>query len=71
MSLDHYVFTTEAHPFRIPKSSVEDSAPLWENGVDLTISKDEVLGEGTQIQKWARLMQAAAGKGFKFGRLEP
>ncbi|GAA6046607.1 hypothetical protein JCM3770_006236 [Rhodotorula araucariae] len=62
ISLDDYVFSTEAHPFYIPKpSSPASSRPLW-SGPDpasppLFVAQ---IGEGTWVQKWARVQQAAA-----------
>ncbi|GAA5859607.1 hypothetical protein JCM8547_006161 [Rhodosporidiobolus lusitaniae] len=67
MSLDEWVFSTEAHPFWIPKpGKVRSPVAFWEGpeeeeqaggaGGDFV----EQMGEGTWVQKWARVQQAAA-----------
>lgn len=61
LSLDDWVFNTEAHPFRIPKPN---SAParFWtgpEVDASPTSSFASTMGEGTVVQKWARVRQAA------------
>ncbi|TNY21998.1 glycoside hydrolase [Rhodotorula diobovata] len=65
LSLDDWVFTTEAHPFFIRKpSGPARPEPLW-TGPDTSSSSEEAsltsqIGEGTWVQKWARVQQAAA-----------
>ncbi|GAA5995223.1 glycoside hydrolase family 47 protein [Rhodotorula paludigena] len=62
MSLDDYVFSTEAHPFWITKpGGPRMPTPLW-TGPEAsdTASFTSQIGEGTWVQKWARVQQAAA-----------
>ncbi|GAA5838295.1 hypothetical protein JCM9279_003191 [Rhodotorula babjevae] len=62
LSLDDYVFSTEAHPFFIRKpGGPARPEPLW-TGPDETYQASFVsqIGEGTWVQKWARVQQAAA-----------
>ncbi|BGO96578.1 hypothetical protein NBRC10513v2_000516 [Rhodotorula toruloides] len=62
MSLDDYVFSTEAHPFWIAHPSApRPPEPLW-TGPDRNTpaSFTTQMGEGTWVQKWARVQQAAA-----------
>lgn len=65
LDLDSWVFNTEAHPFYIPKPNTSPTAPsptpLW-TGPDLNLPQSFVptLGEGSDVQKWARIQQAAA-----------
>ncbi|GAA5896495.1 glycoside hydrolase family 47 protein [Sporobolomyces salmoneus] len=65
-SLDDFVFNTEAHPFLIPKppSSIRPS-PLW-TGPEPALEEEtngggfvSQMGEGTWVQKWARVIQAS------------
>ncbi|GAA5898592.1 hypothetical protein JCM6882_000874 [Rhodosporidiobolus microsporus] len=62
MSLDDWVFSTEAHPLWIPKSSaLRPPTSLWSGPEDTFLADfDSQLGEGTWVQKWARVQQAAA-----------
>ncbi|GAA6031931.1 hypothetical protein JCM8097_003346 [Rhodosporidiobolus ruineniae] len=63
MSLDDWVFSTEAHPFWIPKPGKTRSPGGFWSGPDpdRAASADfaQQLGEGTWVQKWARVQQAA------------
>ncbi|GAA6013653.1 hypothetical protein JCM11491_002740 [Sporobolomyces phaffii] len=65
MSLDDYVFNTEAHPFLIPKAPSPSSSPprpLWtgpEPELEPAPSFVAQGGEGTAVQLWARVLQAA------------
>ncbi|KAL8278869.1 hypothetical protein RQP46_008740 [Phenoliferia psychrophenolica] len=72
ISLDSYVFNTEAHPFRIPKpASTQEEEPkkyLWTGPDDTALpppSFDSNMGQGTPVQLWARVQQAA---GLNAGR---
>ncbi|GAA5923490.1 hypothetical protein JCM1841_001535 [Sporobolomyces salmonicolor] len=64
MSLDSWTFTTEAHPLWIPKPSApRPPSYLW-TGPDSSSSSSSAsfvsqMGEGTWVQKWARVQQAA------------
>lgn len=61
ISLDDWVFNTEAHPFRIPKSH-SSPARFWtgpDEDAAPTSSFASTMGEGTIVQKWARVRQAA------------
>ncbi|KAM0747845.1 seven-hairpin glycosidase [Meredithblackwellia eburnea MCA 4105] len=65
ISLDDYVFNTEAHPFRVPKSTFTKSTSkyLWKGPDDEALSApsfDSNIGLGTPVQLWARVQQAAA-----------
>ncbi|GAA5977117.1 hypothetical protein JCM11641_001306 [Rhodosporidiobolus odoratus] len=64
LSLDDYVFSTEAHPFRIPSSSSQTTPPFWTNAPSLEMPDPETIGKGTANQKWARFVQAAAMRGW-------
>lgn len=62
ISLDDYVFNTEAHPFLIPKTSRSSSPNLWTGPDEFTTahaSFASTVGEGTWVQKFARVQQAA------------
>lgn len=62
-SLDDWVFSTEAHPFwRTRPSAPRPPASLWagpDGGVDGPSEFVSQRGEGTWVQKWARVRQAA------------
>jgi hypothetical protein len=64
-SLDDWVFNTEAHPLHIPKkgTSVQDlPTSLWsgpEASSTPTDSFVQVGKDGTWVQQWARIRQAA------------
>ncbi|KAK4055286.1 hypothetical protein OIV83_000569 [Microbotryomycetes sp. JL201] len=64
-SLDDWVFNTEAHPLRIPKAEERDFTPLWagperdEAGSVPMSSFVSTGGQGTYVQQWARVQQAA------------
>ncbi|GAA5834942.1 hypothetical protein JCM11251_002067 [Rhodosporidiobolus azoricus] len=62
VSLDDWVFSTEAHPLWIPKPSASRPPTSFWSGPDESFSADltSQLGEGTWVQKWARVQQAAA-----------
>lgn len=63
MSLDDYVFNTEAHPFRIAKSDAPPFESLWQGPEPELMPVNEFVssdGEGTPLQQWARVRQAAA-----------
>ncbi|BGP36575.1 hypothetical protein JCM10449v2_000476 [Rhodotorula kratochvilovae] len=62
ISLDDYVFSTEAHPFYIRKPSSPATPPSLWSGPDPSSppSFASQTGEGTWVQKWARVQQAAA-----------
>ncbi|GAA6044143.1 hypothetical protein JCM8097_002794 [Rhodosporidiobolus ruineniae] len=71
MSLDDWVFSTEAHPFRVrkPGSSASpassDLTPFWSSSdPPLTMPPASKVGLGTPVQKWARMIQAASMKGW-------
>jgi mannosyl-oligosaccharide alpha-1,2-mannosidase len=69
ISLDDYVFNTEAHPFLIPQpKSSPRREPLW-SGPEAELESEgfvEQIGEGTWVQKWARVIQASKlAKGFR------
>ncbi|GAA5888189.1 hypothetical protein JCM6882_000314 [Rhodosporidiobolus microsporus] len=73
LSLDDWVFTTEAHPFRAAKpgsssaaSSSSSAGPFWQDGPELTMP--DKVGEGSPVQKWARMVQAATVKGWTWER---
>ncbi|GAA5991158.1 hypothetical protein JCM5350_001929 [Sporobolomyces pararoseus] len=71
ISLDDFVFNTEAHPFLIPKSSSSSPSKslngdrpelLW-TGPEPELEQQggfvEQIGEGTWVQKWSRVLQAS------------
>ncbi|KAM0793373.1 hypothetical protein ACM66B_000828 [Microbotryomycetes sp. NB124-2] len=64
MSLDDWVFNTEAHPLRIPKADESEFTSLWagpeqdETGTPES-SFVSTGGQGTWVQQWARVQQAA------------
>ena len=65
LSLDDYVFNTEAHPFRIPKHPAPSPPDNFWTGpdadgvpVDSFVSR---VGEGTIVQNWWRVNQCRAG----------
>ncbi|BGP12561.1 hypothetical protein JCM10213v2_000478 [Rhodosporidiobolus nylandii] len=63
MSLDDWVFSTEAHPLWIPKPSApRPPMSSWAGPEEDGFASSFVsqLGEGTWVQKWARVQQAAA-----------
>lgn len=69
ISLDDYVFNTEAHPFTRPRRGQGDTpaavgvTPFWsgpEEGVEPAPSFVSRGGEGTAVQKWYRVQQAHA-----------
>ncbi|GAA5872627.1 hypothetical protein JCM8547_003713 [Rhodosporidiobolus lusitaniae] len=76
LSLDDWVFSTEAHPFRLRTptpsshpSSTNATAPFWPSHLPPLSARpegvrEEEMGEGTSQQKWARMVQAAAMKGW-------
>ncbi|KAM0792930.1 hypothetical protein ACM66B_002689 [Microbotryomycetes sp. NB124-2] len=62
LSLDDWVFTTEAHSFKLRSRGRQDSsasAPFWSGRTRLEMPSYP-LGEGTVVQNWARVVQAAA-----------
>ena len=67
ISLDDFVFNTEAHPFYVPRgdalSSYPSPKPLWPGFSSLPTpsAKNFVAGggEGTAVQRWARVQQAS------------
>lgn len=59
VSLDEYVLNTEAHPFRIPTN--REPAPLWTGPEPDSLDDIPINpGEGTPVQQWFRVQQAAA-----------
>ncbi|GAA5861315.1 hypothetical protein JCM3774_000206 [Rhodotorula dairenensis] len=62
-SLDDWVFSTEAHPFwRARPEAPRPPAPLWagpDGEVDGSPELVSQRGEGTWVQQWARVQQAA------------
>ncbi|GAA5940310.1 glycoside hydrolase family 47 protein [Sporobolomyces koalae] len=65
ISLDDFVFNTEAHPFMIPKLASSTSPrhfePLW-SGPEPELEEQgfvDQIGEGTWVQKWSRVLQAS------------
>ncbi|GAA5981560.1 hypothetical protein JCM10908_004153 [Rhodotorula pacifica] len=63
-SLDDWVFSTEAHPFwrARPGAPRPSAPPLWagpDSEPDAVASFTSQMGEGTWVQKWARVRQAA------------
>ncbi|GAA5969210.1 hypothetical protein JCM11641_007510 [Rhodosporidiobolus odoratus] len=83
-SLDDFVFNTEAHPLWIPKPSALRQPTSYWTGPDENSppSFASQIGEGTWVQKWARVQQAAAlagastrgsfaGAGAGGGRAQP
>ncbi|GAA6004328.1 hypothetical protein JCM10207_000671 [Rhodosporidiobolus poonsookiae] len=76
MSLDDWVFTTEAHPFWIPKPSAPRPPSSFWSGPDENAPPSaafvDQMGEGTWVQKWARVQQAAALAGYAHkGKVAP
>lgn len=63
LSLDDYVFTTEAHSFRV---RAKDDAPFWK-GEKLKMP-ERPLGQGSHVQQWARVLQAAYSRGWRYKR---
>ncbi|KAK4048047.1 hypothetical protein OIO90_005948 [Microbotryomycetes sp. JL221] len=62
VSFDDYVFTTEAHPFKLRsrgRQAPDASGPFWKDQDPLEMPSYE-LGQGTHVQNWARVVQAAA-----------
>ncbi|KAK4057558.1 hypothetical protein OIO90_001203 [Microbotryomycetes sp. JL221] len=65
ISLDDWVFNTEAHPLRIPKAKPTKFTSLWagpeQDEFDTTPTPTFVstTGEGSWVQLWARVQQAA------------
>lgn len=67
ISLDDFVFNTEAHPFRVPKSSHSPSTtdtappPIWSlSPAEEAREAKEPIGRGTPNQLAARIHQASA-----------
>lgn len=58
ISLDEYVFNTEAHPFRIPTRATTPP-PLWTDPDAIAPPVIPTTGTGTVVQEWARIQQAA------------
>ncbi|KAK4701339.1 hypothetical protein P7C70_g4893, partial [Phenoliferia sp. Uapishka_3] len=74
ISLDDWVFNTEAHPFRIPKPAAEREKRtyLWTGPDDTALpppSFDSNIGQGTPVQLWARVHQAAELNKAKVAKL--
>lgn len=70
ISLDDWVFNTEAHPFRVPKPSSQQGTKtyLWTGPDDTALpppSFDSNVGQGTPVQLWARVQQAATLNAIK------
>ncbi len=65
-SLDDWVFSTEAHPFwRARPDAPRPPAPLWAGPVGDDPASEvptfaSQMGQGTWVQEWARVQQAAA-----------
>ncbi|KAK4046506.1 para-aminobenzoate synthase, (PABA) [Microbotryomycetes sp. JL201] len=61
LSLDDWVFTTEAHPFRLRSRGRQQAGegPFWSGSIRFEMPRHP-LGQGTATQQWARVMQAAA-----------
>ncbi|BGP42312.1 hypothetical protein JCM10449v2_006317 [Rhodotorula kratochvilovae] len=67
LSLDDWVLSTEAKTFRLPKPGAPPPsvAPFWPaDAPPLTMPDEREIGRGTPVQRWARMVQAAAMRGF-------
>ncbi|GAA5949342.1 hypothetical protein JCM21900_005615 [Sporobolomyces salmonicolor] len=73
LSLDDWVFSTEAHPLRLRKPSPAhvNDAPFWKDGPPLKMPPEREIGRGTPVQKWARFVQAAAMRGWRWEEQAP
>ncbi|SCV68306.1 BQ2448_427 [Microbotryum intermedium] len=61
LSLDQYVFSTEAHPFVLPTASGKEPTKMWTGpGEPKQQDFQSRTGEGTRPQLWSRVQQAAA-----------
>jgi hypothetical protein len=62
ISLDDYVFNTEAHPFRVPKPHPSPAPSMWSGPEPDAVPVNSfvsTMGEGTHVQLWTRVHQAA------------
>ncbi|SGZ30687.1 BQ5605_C049g12431 [Microbotryum silenes-dioicae] len=61
LSLDQYVFSTEAHPFKLPTAPGQEPPRFWTGpGEPKQQGFQSRVGEGTRPQLWSRVQQAAA-----------